>query len=136
MRVDTNAASVQGEINVTPMIDVLLVLLIIFMLLNRDRHTHTALMPKPEASQGQTYPQLVLFLPAHGDYELNRQPIPDAELETQLQAINRGRSQSLLFVQADPTRRYADVIRAIDRAKGAGVQVVALMPNPIESVRD
>lgn len=135
MRAESTTASVQGEINVTPMIDVLLVLLIIFMLVNRDRHTHAVLAPKSEAGSAQQFPQLVLSLPAHGGFELNGQPIPDAELETQLEEVFRSRPISLLFVQAHPTRRYYEVIQAIDRAKGAGVQVVALMPGAGETAR-
>jgi len=72
-------------------------------------------------------------LPAAGAYALNGQPIPEGALESQLLAVFTDRSPSLLFVTASPSRKYQDVIAAMDVARGAGVQVVALMPAPGET---
>lgn len=68
-------------------------------------------------------------MPASGAYAINGQPIPKDELGTQLQAIYVDRSPSVLFVSAAPTRKYQEVVEAMDIARGAGVQVVALMPS-------
>lgn len=121
--------AVYRDMNVTPFIDVLLVLLVIFMMLNLiGRTTVRAQVPPPAAGPAAPVVQLVLELPASGAYTLNGQPIPGEQLESQLRAVFADRSPSLLFVTAAPTRRYQEVIRAMDIARGAGVQVVALMP--------
>lgn len=127
-------ATVYRDMNVTPFIDVLLVLLVIFMTLNLiGRTTMRAQVPRPAAGAMTPVTQLVLELPAAGAYALNGQPIPEGELESQLLAVFTDRSPSLLFVTASPSRKYQDVIAAMDVARGAGVQVVALMPAPGET---
>lgn len=121
---------VYSEMNVTPFIDVLLVLLVVFMLLNLfGRTTIRAQVPPTAGAPAVTTVQLVLELPASGAYAINGQPIPKDELGTQLQAIYVDRSPSVLFVSAAPTRKYQEVVEAMDIARGAGVQVVALMPS-------
>jgi biopolymer transport protein ExbD len=117
------------EINVTPMIDVLLVLLVTFFLLNLPM-PHINVVVPPPASGGSGGPdhQLVLELPNGGGYALNGQPVPDAELDEVVRAAFQVRPVKLLFVAAGGERRYQEVITAVDRARGAGVQVVAFMP--------
>ena len=130
MPATATARPIVNEINVTPMIDVLLVLLISFFLMQRDRKV----IPAPVAPPGRALPagerQLVLELTAGGGFRLNGQPIPDAALETQLAAAFEVRPVKLLFVDADGDRTYQEVVTAMDRARGAGAQVVALMPAP------
>ena len=127
-------ATVYRDMNVTPFIDVLLVLLVIFMMLNLiGRTTMRSQVPPPAAGAMTPVTQLVLELPATGAYALNDQPIPEGELESQLRALLTDRSPSLLFVTASPSRKYQDVIAAMDVARGAGVRVVALMPAPGET---
>ena len=130
------AVPLYSDMNVTPFIDVLLVLLVIFMMLNLlGRMTIRAQVPPPAAGPALGDSQLVLELPPGGAYTLNGQPIPLEQLEMQLRAVFADRSPSLLFVTAAPTRRYQEVIEAMDVARGAGVQVVALMPSPTEASR-
>lgn len=122
-----------SEINVTPMIDVLLVLLIAFFLLSRDRTTLRSQVPPPVPPGPGDRTQLVLELTAAGGFRLNGQPIPDVALEAQLAAAFGSRPVKLLFVDAAGDRTYQEVIAAMDRARGAGAQVVALMPAPAAS---
>ena len=130
------AGPLYSDMNVTPFIDVLLVLLVIFMMLNLlGRTTIRAQVPPAAAGPAISDVQLVLDLPPGGAYALNGQPIPPEELETQLRAVFADRSPSVLFVTAAPTRKYQEVIEAMDVARGAGVQVVALMPSPTEASR-
>jgi biopolymer transport protein TolR len=125
-----------ADMNVTPFIDVLLVLLVIFMMLNLYGRTSIRAQVPPESlGPAIGHSQLVLELPATGAFALNGQPIPADQLETQLRAIFTDRSPSLLFVTAAPTRKYQEVIEAMDAARGAGVQLVALMPSPTEGVK-
>ena len=72
--------------------------------------------------------QVVLELLPEDGFAITGQPVPDAHLETTLAEIFAGRPTKLLFVKAAPDRRYAEVVAAMGRSKGAGVQVVALMP--------
>ena len=117
-----------SDINVTPMIDVLLVLLIAFMILSRDRYTiRTPVAPAAPVRHADDR-QIVLELPDEGGFRLNGQPIPDEMLDAQIAAAFEQRPAKLLFVDAGGERIYQEVIAAMDRARGAGVQVVALMP--------
>jgi len=122
--------SVQAEINLIPLIDVLLVLLVIFMLLQKVRYAIDAQVPPAEA---QAAPrtighQLVLELTAGGGYELNRMPVTDADLDRVLCEVFQPRPTKLLFIKVSGERTYQEVVRTFDRARGAGVQVLALVP--------
>jgi biopolymer transport protein ExbD len=117
-----------SEMNVTPMLDVLLVLIVVMFLLNLPLpHLRVQVPPPGQAVPGDPS-QLVLELPDAGGYLLNRQPVPDAELDAVLSQAFERRPVKLLFVDAGGERRYEEVVRAVDRAKGAGVQVVAFLP--------
>lgn len=128
MAISTESRASFSDINVTPMIDVLLVLLIVFMILTRDRYTIRSPVSPAVPVTTPAPSQLVLELPDGGGFRLNGQPIPDAMLETQIAAAFELRPAKLLFVDAGGDRTYQEVIEAMDRARGAGVQVVALMP--------
>ena len=112
-----------SEINVTPMIDVLLVLLIIFMI------TLPLVPPEQQTkSKSQSSAQIVLELTADGGYALNKQPLSFPQLDAKLHEIYDPRPVKLLFIKAAPTRKYGDVVQAMDIAHGAGVQVIGFTP--------
>jgi biopolymer transport protein ExbD len=117
--------------NVTPMIDVLLVVLIIYMVLTMWRHVLPVGTPpaSPPGARAETL-QLVLRIDAGGSLFLNGQAVPAAALDAQLRSVYRDRPAKLLFVAADPAVPYHLVISAMDRARGAGVEVLAFMPAP------
>lgn len=124
---------INREINVTPMIDVLLVLLIIAIILNMTRHTIRVAAAEPPAQAATApAPQLVLALPAAGGFELNGQPVPREALVEVLRGAISHRSSSVVFVTSAPNRTFQEVVEAMDLTKGAGVQVVALMPRADE----
>lgn len=116
-----------SDINITPMIDVLLVLLVIFMLaqqvmlrsidiqlpVDRDRN--------PNAVQAT---QIVLEIGADGSYKINTQLVPRDQLAARLKEIYTGRPDKVLLVKADGRVTYGDVINAMDVARGAGVTVL------------
>ena len=124
------SGQVAEDINVLPLIDVLLVLLIIAMVLLRNLIYMPAEVPPPAAAPGARVrpSQIVLELRADGSYTLNGQPIPAAHLETQLHAIYDRRPVKLLFISAADNRSYQEVISLMDLARGAGVQTLALVP--------
>ena len=122
-----------SEINVTPMIDVLLVLLIIFMIiLPLSRRAFITNVPpeQQQRQQQQQSAQIVLELTAAGGFAINTQPYTKEQLESALRQIFDQRVAKLLFIKADPSRTYGEVIEAIDIAKAAGVQVIGFTPPP------
>jgi biopolymer transport protein TolR len=122
-----SASGLQAEMNVTPMIDVLLVLLVVFMLMQQVR----LVTPAALAEEGNGRPgtgQVVLELLSDGGYALNRAAVMPSELGATLAAVFAGRSVKVLLVSAAPNRRYQEVIGAMDVARGIGVDVVGIMP--------
>jgi biopolymer transport protein ExbD len=133
MAMSTGASSggVQSDINVTPMIDVLLVLLIIFMITQPlSRMALDVQVPPPEETATTKAPpsQIVLELGDDGSYAINGQPVPKDQLDTQIHAIYDQRPAKLLFIKAGPNRIYQDVVEAMDVARGAGVQIIGFTP--------
>ena len=118
------------DINVTPMIDVLLVLLVIFMLSVQLRAILAVNVPPPAdpVKQPRPAPQVVLDLREDGSYAINGAPIAVGHLKERLQQLTDSGRRQLIFVHAAPTRRYGEVIGAVDLAKGAGWQLVGYMP--------
>ncbi len=119
---------IESEPNVMPLIDVLLVLLIIFILAS-IRHALEVQVPPDSRGPPPPLPsQIVLELPANGGFAINGQPVPNDRLESTLEEIYRLRITKLLFIKAAPHRKYQEVVTAMDRSRGAGVQVIALVP--------
>ena len=119
----------EAEINVIPMIDVLLVMLVIFMLIPRQRTLYEVNVPPPESRRPlHAGPQIVLEVAADGSYKINGAPVAGRELEARLAAVYRDRPVKLLFIRAAKERPYRDVIYVADVARRAGVQVIGYAP--------
>ncbi len=119
------------DINVTPMIDVLFVLLVTLFILNLKPplpHINVQLPPPSQTTEGTGGHLMVLQLPDAGGFLLNGQPVPEEQFDEVMRAAFDRRPVKLLFVGAGGERRYQEVVQAVDRAKGAGVQVVAYLP--------
>jgi biopolymer transport protein TolR len=127
----TSGGGVKAEPNVTPMIDVMLVLLIIFMIVipainagfNAQPPQGVNLRPHPEEDQDQ-----VLGIAADGQYYLNKKAIKNETLPTELKRIFDARTvDKILYVKADKNLEYVKVIDALDIAATAGVRVTGLI---------
>jgi len=122
---------VSSEINVTPMIDVLLVLLIIFMVVIALGRTAVPIqVPPTETATANQSPstQIVLELRDDGTFWINGTQYSKADLGTGIKAIFDPRPVKLLFLKPGQNRIYADVIAAIDVARGSGVEVIGVTP--------
>ncbi|MHB1328314.1 MAG: ExbD/TolR family protein [Gemmatimonadales bacterium] len=119
-----------AEPNVIPMIDILLVLLIIFMISQPLARMAIDVQVPPLETAASTGPssQIVLNILEDGNYEINGQPVPTGQLDTQIHAIYDTRPAKLIFIKAASNRTYQDWIDASDIVRGAGVQVIGFTP--------
>ena len=122
--------ALNSDINVTPMIDVLLVLLVVFMISVQFRSLLPVNVPPPadQAKPGPTTPQVVLELKEDGSYAINGTVTASETLPARLRELVAGGKRNLIFVRAAPRRPYRDVVHAVDLAKGAGFEIVGYMP--------
>ena len=126
------AKGLTNDINVTPMIDVLLVLLIIFMLVvPMSRKAIDLQLPDPtdQPQSANPPPQIVLEVLPGNQYLVNKEAIPKDKLGARLKAIYDPRPEKIIFVKGAPKGvKYSDVIYAMDVARGAGVKVIGVSP--------
>jgi len=127
------------DINMTPMIDVLLVLLIIFMVITPlTPHGLEALVPQPpppnqpplNPNQDRT---VVIIINKDHSMMLNTEPMDENRLGPRLEEVFKTRAERVVFVKADPDLEFQTVAKAIDIAKGAGIDKVGLMTPKVEA---
>ena len=126
------------DINMTPMIDILLVLLIIFMVITPlTPHGLEALAPEPPDKKNQPPPDqdrtVVIVIDKDKSMHINNEDTDMDKLGPRLEAIFKTRAERVVFVKGDPDLEYQTVARAIDVAKGAQMDKVGLMTPKLEA---
>jgi biopolymer transport protein TolR len=124
------------NINVTPLIDVLLVLLIIFMVIQPQKEAkfESQIPQKPQESQPNVTPpsdMLMVDVKMTGSgpdqqIELNSKPMTLQELATTLKDLLEQRPDKTVFIKAPKDKQYGDIVAVIDTVKGAGAQPIGL----------
>ena len=123
---------VMVDINITPLIDVLLVLIIIFMVITPliPKGLDT-LVPQPnpnaEASKEVLSRTIVVSIDAARRVTINLDPVDLRELGPRLEEIFKTRSERVMFVKGDPTLPFGEVAQVIDISKGAGIDKIGLI---------
>jgi biopolymer transport protein TolR len=127
--------AVKSDINVTPMIDVMLVLLIIFMIVTPlIAAGFKATLPKGKNldSRPEGDNEVVLGIDESGRYFLNGRPLPDGTLGDQLRSIYASRNEDkILYFKADNKLKFAKIQEAVETARQAGVRVMAAITEPV-----
>jgi biopolymer transport protein ExbD len=121
-------SGVGKEINVTPLIDVMLVLIVSFMVIVAVEAKLMLNLPQHETPHTPSQASIVLDLKSDGGYAINGSPVRRAGLEDRLRAIYARRPVKILLVHAAGSRTYGEVIDAMDVARAAGIEVIGYMP--------
>jgi biopolymer transport protein ExbD len=125
------SGSLSAEPNVTPMIDVLMVLLIIFMVIvpsSRKALDVQVPDPNPQQTNAPNSESIVLSVNPGGEFLINKEAVSGQNLAARLKQIYDPRPDKVIFVKGDPRATYQDIIGAMDVARGSGVKVIGFTP--------
>jgi biopolymer transport protein TolR len=139
MAVGGGKKGVMVDMNVTPMIDVLLVLIIIFMMITPLTPLGLdALVPQPnpnkkEVNQEVLNRTVVVSIDATRQVKINQDPVDIRMLGSRLEDIFKTRNDRIMFVKGDDSLPFSEVANIIDIAKGAGIDKIGLITQKIEA---
>jgi biopolymer transport protein TolR len=132
MSMDVGGAQggVKADINVTPLVDVMLVLLIIMMLVAPMLQQGVSVrLPTAEntVDKPETQEQTVLAVAANGSLYLNARPVQEQELTTKINEILETRKEKIVLIKADEDAQYGAVMSAMDQLRQAGIEDIGLI---------
>ena len=141
MSMDSGGAKggVKSDINVTPLVDVMLVLLIIMMLIapmleqgvSVKLPTAVNAIPKPSSAD-----QTIIAIGANGSYYVNAKPVQEAELATRVGELLEGKTgaERIVIIRADEEAKYGAVMAAMDQLRTAGIEDIGLITESAKGV--
>lgn len=134
----SSGKGLKADPNVVPFIDILLVLLIIFMVITpltpKGLEALVPQPPPPGAQQTQADQRtVVIVINRDRSMLINTEPTDEARLGPRLEEIFKTRAERVVFVKGDPALEFQYVARAIDIAKGAGIDKIGLMTAKVEA---
>ena len=137
MQVGGSNRGIQAEMNVVPLIDILLVLLVIFMIIPTHQKGLDALVPQTPTEK-QRYPSpetvIVVQLDSRGELRINQEPVAWEQLGNRLEGIFKERATKVAFIRGEAPVEFALVARVVDVMHGSGISVGLLTPG-LEQIR-
>ena len=130
MQVGDSKGGIFVEMNVVPLIDILLVLLVIFMIIPHHQKGLDAMLPQPPTLASHEPPEAVVVVEvlSSGELRINQQPVGWDELANRLEAIYKERARKVCFIRGDAPVEFAQVARVVDVMHGSGISVGLLTP--------
>ncbi len=135
MSMDVGGAKggVKSDINVTPLVDVMLVLLIIMMIvapmLQKGANVRLPVASN-SADKPETSGQTVVQITADGGFWVNGVRVPDTDLRSRVEDILEGKTERIVLIKADEDAPYGKVMDAMDELRGAGIEDMGLITEP------
>jgi len=130
MRVGGSDGGTFAEMNVVPLIDILLVLLVIFMIIPYQQKGLDAQLPQPASTPTPPRPETVIVVQvqASGKLCINQDPVAWDQLANRLEAIFKERATKVAFIRGEAPVEFAQVARVVDILHGSGISVGLLTP--------
>ena len=126
-----SSTTIKSDINVTPLVDVVLVLLIIFMVLTpillKQTEVNVPQKANVELAPPTTSDQVVIRIEADGRIAINHDPVADVLLAEKVKTIFAARREKVMFFDVDDKANYGHVVEVMDTCRGAGVKVIGIM---------